>query len=136
MSDVTGPISTLPGSKHGVPPGMLCDSCQKASAVCRIQGETDSFGSEMHDYCLACYVAIKDGGAISGQCDWCKKDFPELYVTRDYDEGICGPVYYVCSLCKKAQQEQALKDYNEMQEMREEVYEDDYDPNDFASDEE
>jgi hypothetical protein len=52
MADVTGPISTLPGSSHhDVPDGMMCDDHPDRPAVTRLQGETDSFGSEMHDLC-------------------------------------------------------------------------------------
>ena len=88
MADVTGPISSLPGSAHRVPRGAHCDECDneisnrlgdewRASrqdsekswwndpelkrrhdeelalhpATHRMQGDTDSFGSEMMDLC-------------------------------------------------------------------------------------
>ena len=44
MADVTGPISTLPGSRHRVPDGQSCDTHSDRFAVYRIQGETDSTG--------------------------------------------------------------------------------------------
>lgn len=100
MADVTGPISSLPGSRHKVPEGTKCDMCP-APAVIRIQGETDSMGSEMNDYCLACYVKVKDNNQISGECDYCHTRVDVLKPTRDYDEGSCGPVYYVCQPCLK-----------------------------------
>ena len=53
MADVTGPIASLPGSFHTVPQGMACDECGKPATV-RVQGETDSMGSEMHDLCAEC----------------------------------------------------------------------------------
>jgi hypothetical protein len=51
MADVTGPISTLPGAVHRVPEGATCDEHPDRPAVLRVQGETDSFGSETIDYC-------------------------------------------------------------------------------------
>ena len=47
MADVTGPISSLPGSGHSVPDGAMCDEHPDRPAVARVQGETDSFGCEM-----------------------------------------------------------------------------------------
>ena len=117
MADVTGPISTLPGSTHKPPTGMNCDSCGKP-AVIRIQGETDSFGSEMHDLCFQCGIEAEKRSVLSGQCDWCKTEFDKLFPARNYDEGMCGPVYYVCLSCRKKQQDEALKEYNEMQAKR------------------
>jgi hypothetical protein len=114
MADVTGPISTLPGSKHTPPAGTKCDDCEKP-AVIRIQGETDSMGSEMNDYCLQHGMQAESRSALSGDCDWCKKISDVLTPTRDMDEGMCGPVYYVCVDCIKKQREQILKEYNEMQ---------------------
>ena len=53
MADVTGRISTLPGSGHKVPDGTMCDNHPDRLATHRVQGETDSFGSEMNDMCDA-----------------------------------------------------------------------------------
>jgi hypothetical protein len=44
MSDVTGPISSLPGSTHAAPTAGMCDDHPDRPAVARVQGETDSFG--------------------------------------------------------------------------------------------
>lgn len=38
-----GPVASLPGSMHDVPDGSKCDEHPDASAVRRLQGETDSF---------------------------------------------------------------------------------------------
>ena len=118
MADATGPISTLPGSKHSVPAGAACDDCTKP-AVIRIQGETDSFGSEMMDFCQSCYDIWKancaNDSAKEGVCEWCKSHKTDLRPTRDYEEGIAGPVYYVCQECRIAANERAaadLKDYD------------------------
>ena len=114
MADVTGPISTLPGSRHKPPAGTKCDDCDKP-AVIRIQGETDSMGSEMNDYCLTHGMQAENRSALSGDCDWCHNRVDVLKPTRDLDEGMCGPVYYVCDVCIKKQRDQDLKEYNEMQ---------------------
>lgn len=54
MGDVTGPISSLPGSSHTPPNGAMCDEHPDRPAVLRVQGETDSMGSEMYDLCEEC----------------------------------------------------------------------------------
>lgn len=99
MGDVTGPISSLPGSSHTLPEGAMCDQHPDRKAVRRIQGETDSMGCEMIDACQECVDQIlqEDTG---GRCDWCKTEQPHLTATRDYEEGTCGPVYYVCQGCR------------------------------------
>lgn len=102
MADVTGPISTLPGARHVVPAGTTCDEHPDRPAVARVQGETDSFGSEMIDMCAECLAAERAYAAAadtSGRCDWCKSDAPKLRPRRDYDEGMRGPVYFVCDGC-------------------------------------
>jgi hypothetical protein len=101
MADVTGPISTLPGSTHGAPAGALCDRHQDRPAVARLQGETDSFGSEMHDVCAECLAEFRKHAADDrvGVCDWCKQDATDLRPRRDYEEGMSGPVYDVCGAC-------------------------------------
>jgi hypothetical protein len=103
MADVTGPISTLPGSAHGVPSGTMCDDHPTRPAVARVQGETDSMGSEMLDLCQQCLDALRaEPHDTSGRCDWCKTDQPARVPTRDYEEGSCGPVYYVCAGCRSS----------------------------------
>lgn len=82
-----------------------------AWAVARIQGETDSFGSELHDCCQECVDEIRNyersAEAHTGQCDWCKREATDLANRRDYDEGLAGPVYRVCGECRKRQDDEA-----------------------------
>lgn len=101
MSDVTGPISSLPGSRHAAPAGAMCDDHPDRPAAGRMQGETDSFGCEMHDLCQECLDESLEHAkqARSGQCDWCKSAAADLRARRDWEEGSCGPVYQVCGAC-------------------------------------
>lgn len=102
MADITGPISTLPGAAHSVPTGTMCDDHPDRPAYRRIQGETDSFGSELFDMCEECFKEYNEANAnvdTSGHCDWCKTLVPKLFNRRDYEEGSCGPVYQVCAGC-------------------------------------
>lgn len=105
MADVTGPISSLPGSTHDTPTGQMCDYHPDRPAIARYQGETDSFGCEMHDVCVECLKEFRASAnspeARSGRCDWCKNEATDLRDTRDIDEGMAGPVYRVCRKCRK-----------------------------------
>lgn len=108
MSDVTGPVSSLPGSVHPVPQGQKCDEHPDRPAVVRVQGETDSFGSEMDDLCAECAAKRRrERMDTTGTCDWCKARNVRLRDRRDYDEGLTGPVYRVCAPCVD-KQEKAL----------------------------
>ena len=105
MANVTGPIRSMPGSKHKVPEGAICDGynveCTNV-AIIRIQGETDSWGSEMMDLCSSChesYLKSCEEVDTSGVCDWCKLPALELCNIRDFEEGVCGPIYNVCQTC-------------------------------------
>lgn len=118
MGDVTGPISSLPGASHNLPKGATCDDHPDRPAVRRIQGETDSFGSEMHDLCQECLddhlSYLRSEEARTGTCDWCKSAASDLRDARDYDEGMCGPVYRVCGACLKRREDRArqeIEDY-------------------------
>lgn len=99
MSDVTGPISTLPGTRRGAPDGTMCDEHPDRPAIVRLQGETDSFGCEMHDLCQKCLDAERNVEPDVGECDWCKAPEQVLRPRRDIDEGTSGRVYYVCAGC-------------------------------------
>lgn len=83
----------------------MCDFHPDRPAVARIQGETDSFGSELNDMCEQCLKAYRKVAsspeARMGRCDWCKSDATDLSYTRDIDEGMVGPVYRVCGPCRK-----------------------------------
>lgn len=112
MADVTGPISTLPGATHSFPEGTVCDDHPDRPAYRRVQGETDSFGSEMYDMCRECYEAHSASLQTedrSGCCDWCKQPKDVLRKYRDFEEGSCGPVYDVCGDCIRRQRD-ALED--------------------------
>lgn len=117
MADVTGPISTLPGSSHKVPDGATCDLHPDRPAVARIQGETDSFGSEMNDMCAEClaehraYLRSPEAAADrSGRCEWCGHNAASLHDARDYDEGLHGRVYRVCRPCLHRRNDEAREE--------------------------
>ena len=105
MGDVTGPISTLAGTPHDLPDGAMCDEHPDRPAVARIQGETDSFGSELLDCCQECVDEIRaynrSAEARTGECDWCHNDATDLRDRRDYEEGMYGRVYRVCGACSR-----------------------------------
>lgn len=126
MADVTGPISTLPGARHDPPKGTMCDDHPNRPAVMRLQGETDSFGSEMHDLCAECAKAeVENREPDIGKCDWCKAPDVKLRPRRDYDEGMSGPVYYVCTECVK-RDERRIQD--ELDEYGDDYLDDDGEP--------
>lgn len=105
MAEVTGPISSLPGTAHEMPEGTVCDNHPDRLAVARIQGETDSFGCEMYDCCQECLDEIRaynqSAEARTGRCDWCKQDATDLRNKRDFEEGFYGRVYRICGICSK-----------------------------------
>lgn len=108
MADVTGPISSMPGSTHRPPHGTDCDNHKGRQATVRIQGETDSFGSEMHDLCAECAAPILEHAKKPriGFCEWCKGE-GEIKQYRDMDEGMAGRLYDVCSACRKKDRDAA-----------------------------
>ena len=102
MADISrGPVPTMPGSRHTVPAGSMCDDHPDRPAVCRFQGETDSFGCEYFDLCAFCLEDMQKAAQEdrAGICDWCKGIVSDLRNHRDLDEGMCGPVYRVCCDC-------------------------------------
>lgn len=114
MADVTGPIHTLPGALHATPEGAMCDDHPDRPATHRVQGETDSMGCELHDLCDECYAEWRARGIYKpDRCDWCKEKADDCRPTRDYEEGMRGPVYYVCGACRKR------RDEREEEELRE-----------------
>ena len=91
---------------------MMCDEHPDRPAVARIQGETDSFGCEMHDLCQECLDAERAyrnspeaAEWRKGTCEWCKNPADDLRDRRDYEEGNCGRVYRVCGACVKRDNE-------------------------------
>ncbi len=109
MSAVFGPVSSLPGSLHVCPQGQMCDSHPDRPAVRRMQGETDSMGCEMADMCQQCLDEARAYQPEPGKCDWCPT-VEVLRPIRDYDEGMCGPVYHVCSKCRAKLNEAATEE--------------------------
>jgi hypothetical protein len=107
MADLTGPTSTLPGAAHDLPPGTMCDEHPKRPAVARIQGETDSFGSELIDCCEECRASIRASISAKrdGYCEWCKTMAEDIRDHRDFEEGSSGPVYSVCAGCRSREQQ-------------------------------
>lgn len=102
----------LPGSLHALILGSKCEECEN-SAMYRVQGETDSFGAEMHDLCEAHYMAMRTYNAAHptiGDCKWCTAKNVVLKPMRDYDEGMSGPVYYVCVPCIVKQNQEAMEE--------------------------
>jgi hypothetical protein len=131
MADVTGPISTLSGSSHHLPEGTMCDRHPRRKAVARIQGETDSFGSEMNDMCQKCLdqhrAYLKSPANVEhrkGQCEWCKQPAEDLRDRRDFEEGLTGRVYRVCGNCVKKENERLVEEASEHDDDR--WYDDDY----------
>jgi len=117
MSDVTGPISSLPGSLHDVPDDMMCDNHPDRPAIHRVHGETDSFGCELNDLCEECYAQQYVESSAPQEafpCDYCKTKSTDLRAIRDPDEGLCGPVYYVCPECRRRQRERIKAELEEM----------------------
>jgi hypothetical protein len=117
MAEVTGPISTLPGTAHDTPDSAKCDNHPEVAAYIRVQGETDSFGSEMSDLCEACYVEYKAETAkyaaerATGKCDWCGNNVTDLKQMRDWEEGSYGPIYDVCGVCRKRRKEEDEREF-------------------------
>lgn len=134
MSEVTGPIRSLPGALHELPEGATCDQHPDRPAVARVQGETDSMGSELNDLCQECYdedrAYARSEEACTGRCDWCKQDATDLRDTRDYDEGMSGPVYRVCGACRKRVNDEAERELAAHDSTYYDDPEDDYDGDD------
>jgi len=133
MADVTGPISTLSGAMHSVPEGMKCDNHPDVDAVARVQGETDSFGCEMHDLCADCLKGEREWEKSNeaaewrkGTCEWCKNTVDDLRDARDYDEGLHGRVYRVCRACQKRQEDEARAELDSYGDDYDDYQEDDH----------
>lgn len=116
MADVIGPTSRMPGSLHDLPNGTMCDMHSDRPAVARIQGETDSMGAELNDMCQECldehnnYLKTRN---TSGVCEWCKNHADKLRERRDYDEGMAGRLYMVCTPCIDRQNRAAAEELDD-----------------------
>ena len=111
MAGVTGPLRSLPGALFRPPEGMVCDLHGHVPAVVRVQGETDSFGSEMLDMCNYCYAQFNIGESqdVVGRCDLCHEHDRTLKHHRDPEQSATGPVYRACQDCIAKAQLQALQ---------------------------
>lgn len=83
--------------------GEVCEEChdngnRTVPATVRVQGETDSFGCEYIYFCEEHYKKFKDKGPERGNCECCGTECEIIY-TRDWEEGMNGPVYRVCEAC-------------------------------------
>jgi hypothetical protein len=95
----------------------MCDEHDDRIATVRIQGETDSFGCEMGDYCQECADKIRaeiiEERSKPHYCNWCKQEKTGVRAYRDIDEGMCGPVYQVCGDCRGKCQAALAKEHDE-----------------------
>lgn len=113
----SGPVSSMPGSLSAVLKGEMCGVHHTTPAVKRVQGETDSFGCEYAFMCQVCLDAYSEHQAVLLEeerfCDWCKTLTKGCAPTRDYDEGMSGPIYNVCPECRRKDAEAAQAEYDE-----------------------
>ena len=141
---VTGPISTMPNSTHSVESGAMCDNHPDRVAVTAKQGETDSFGSEIHELCDECATAwkVQASKPRMGYCEFCTRQAGspaqwvqvEVFDYRDYEEGMNGPVYQVCKSHLDSMTESQLKQYHESSyahDFEDECWPDPEDENDY-----
>lgn len=103
MSDEIGPNNYLPGQHLPPVEGKMCDNHPDRPSVARMVGETDSYGSEVADYCHECLVQAdeaKEQASIEPlECDFCHHIVDELFPYKDPDEGMSGPCYRICAAC-------------------------------------
>lgn len=92
----------MPGSSHRLPYGAKCDNHSDRLAIVRLQGETDSMGAELNDYCGECRDAVLRDlhNPKAGLCDLCNQVKDDLAKWRDPDEGVAGRVYDACKGCR------------------------------------
>lgn len=118
MAYVIGPNNRLPGQVilHGLR-SEFCDNHPDRKAIRAIQGETDSFGAEVHELCNLCSVRMLSD-QVHRECDWCQRYLP-LHPWRDFEEGSSARVHYVCLTClseTKRREHEALQDELDEQE--------------------
>ena len=126
MADVIGPNRYKPGQSLKAIPDMPCDDHPDRPSVVRIVGETDSFGSELIDFCEECYEKMKkemeENNSKSGICDWCKEPAEDLIHHRDVDEGLHGRLYMVCGECRKKENADLLEELKQYQDSCDEYF--------------
>jgi hypothetical protein len=94
----------------------MCDHHPDRPAVVRFQGETDSFGSEMHDLCEECkaeWIEANNRRDTSGDCEWCGNFAEKRREHRDYEEGLAGRLYMVCTPCIDRQHKRLVEELAE-----------------------
>lgn len=110
----SGPVSSLPGSLHSVPPGTPCDRHPNRLSVNRLQGETDSFGAEYHCLCQQCIDKIRSHEAklkeVERYCEWHRGMGLDVRPHRDFEEGTAGRLYSVCVVCRREESERLAEE--------------------------
>ena len=87
--------------------------------------EADSMGAEYEYYCDEHIEEINQAQPSTlGTCEWCQLEDVLLTPVRDIEEGTHGPVYWVCSDCKK---QQVISDKDEDDDEDQDLDEDDED---------
>lgn len=127
MSPVTGSfVSVSIAERQGY--GNTCYDCaekgtENVPAITALITESDSFGSEYCPMCASCrdaYVIERDKAREeekanpTGHCDWCKASNVLVSPHRDFEEGIHGRVYDVCSPCLSKERDriaEEMEDY-------------------------
>ncbi|WP_137860762.1 hypothetical protein [Variovorax sp. 3P27G3] len=109
-----GPVISMPGALHSVPPGTPCDRHPKRLAVNRLQGETDSFGAEYLCLCQRCIDEIRARNVelreIEQYCEWHRGMGLDVRPHRDFEEGSAGRLYSVCAACRRQESERLTEE--------------------------
>jgi hypothetical protein len=92
-------LMNLPGSRIQGAEGQCENEDCTNPATCRVQGETDGFGAEWWSMCDEC-AEQSSNPTSAGPCETCKKDSEKLFPSRCWEEGMNGPVYWVCEQCR------------------------------------
>lgn len=73
-------------------------------------------GAELNDMCAECLEEHREEmrtADTSGECDWCRQHAAERRERRDYEEGLSGRVYMVCSSCRKRADDRAREELDQ-----------------------
>ena len=73
-------------------------------------------GSEMRDLCAQCLADMEVGikADREGYCDWCRSFAQDLKAHRDFEEGMCGPIYRVCGNCRTQETERLADELDDI----------------------
>ena len=94
----------------------MCEEHEDRPATYKVQGETDSWGCEYIYMCDECVTALHAADTEKGICEWCNAEDVEIYPERDFEEGMHGPVYYVCSPCRQKQNSRISAELADMED--------------------